>query len=251
VSNTVLLVTHSGAREGRVVPLLEGKGYAVEWRCPARGDRLPADMTGYAGAIVFGGAQSANDAPAAAYLQHELDWIGAHVGAGGRYLGICLGGQLLARALGARVALHPQGMSEIGYYPLRPTAAGRALIPDGLQVYHWHKEGFEVPAGAELLAEGDAFPNQAFRYGDNAYGLQFHPEVTPAVMQRWLAGNPDGLRRPGACPLERQIADSARFDAPLHAWMDGFIDRWLCCDGTARDALRSQPTKESGVLVDS
>jgi GMP synthase (glutamine-hydrolysing) len=142
-------------------------------------------------------------------------------------------------------------MSEIGYYPLRPTAAGRALIPDGLQVYHWHKEGFEVPAGAELLAEGDAFPNQAFRYGNNAYGLQFHPEVTPAVMQRWLAGNPDGPRRPGACPLERQIADSARFDAPLHAWMDGFIDRWLCCDGTARDALRSRPTKESGVLVDS
>lgn len=228
MNGTVLLVAHSDWRRGRVAPLLKSKGYEVEWRCPCMGDRLPEDRSAYAGVIVFGGVQSANDAPAAAYLQHELDWIRDHVNAGGRYLGICLGGQLLARALAARVAPHPEGVVEIGYFPVAPTEAGRGLFPDALHVYHWHKEGFELPEGAELLARGgNTFPNQAFRWGRSAYGFQFHPEVTAEVARAWMEGSSHHLTRPGAQSRDHQEAQMPCHDGPLHAWMDGFLDHWL------------------------
>ena len=97
MSGTILLVTHSEWREARVAPMLQ-----ATWRLPADqlgSDRLPDDAAAYAGAIVFGGAQSANDGPTTPYIQHEIDWIGDYVAGGGRYLGICLGGQLLAAAL--------------------------------------------------------------------------------------------------------------------------------------------------------
>jgi GMP synthase (glutamine-hydrolysing) len=228
VNGTILLVAHSEWRQGRVAPLLQSKGYEVEWRCPCMGDRLPDDRSAYEGVIVFGGRQSANDAHIAPFLQHEIDWIRGHVDAGGRYLGICLGGQLLARALEARVAPHRDGIVEIGYYPVARTDAGHNLFPESLHVYHWHQEGFDLPDGAELLARGgNAFPNQAFRWGASAYGLQFHPEVTSAVARAWLEDSDHQLIRPGALSRDHQEAQMAEHDGPLHSWMDGFLDHWL------------------------
>jgi GMP synthase (glutamine-hydrolysing) len=245
MSGTILLVTHSEWREERVAPMLQAKGYAVERRCPARGDRLPDDSTAYAGTIVFGGAQSANDGPTTPYIQHEIDWIGDYVAGGGRYLGICLGGQLLARAFGARVAHHPQGINEIGYYPLRATAAGRTFFPADLHVYHWHQEGFDLPDEADLLAAGDAFPNQAFRLGRHAFGLQFHPEVRPADARVWFEGAAAHLSRPGAQSREQQEAGFVRHDPPLEAWLDGFLSHWL-----EQDVIRPQTAKACAVERD-
>jgi GMP synthase (glutamine-hydrolysing) len=223
----ILLIAHSDWRDGRLVPLLEAKGYAVEWRCPALGDSLPTDDDNYAGAIVLGGVQSANDTESQPYLRQEIDWIARRIASGHRFLGICLGAQLLARALEAKVAPHRDGMSEIGYFPVYPTPEGMDVIPAGLHVYHWHKEGFDLPEGAQLLARGDAFPNQAYRYGSNTYGLQFHPEVTSGVASAWIRSAADHLRRPGAQPAERQMALAPRFDRALHDWFDNFLDRWL------------------------
>lgn len=234
---TVLLVGHSDAREsGRVTPLLRAKGYATEWCCPCRGEALPEHPEGYAGTIVFGGVQSANDAEACVYLRQEIDWIGRFVEGGGRYLGICLGGQLLARALGAAVRRHPEGINEIGYFRVWPTEAGRGVMPEPLHVYHWHQEGFEVPGSAELLVAGADFPNQAFRFGRRAYGLQFHPEVTPGVAARWMDSAADHLVRPGAQDRATQSAGMARFDQAMHRWLDRFLDRWL---GAGEDEVGS------------
>lgn len=227
MSGTILFVTHSEWREARVAPMLQARGYAIERCCPAAGERLPEAASAYAGAVVFGGAQSANDGPTKPYIQREIDWIGDYVAGGGRYLGICLGGQLLARAFGARVAHHAAGVNEIGYYPVRATTAGRGLFPDQLHVYHWHQEGFELPEGAELLATGDSFPNQAFCLGRRAFGLQFHPEVRPADVRSWFEGAADHLARPGAQSREEQETGFARHDAPLAAWLDGFLAHWL------------------------
>lgn len=230
----VLLIAHSDWRDGRLAPLLQAKGYTVTWCSPALGESLPDDDRGYAGVVVLGGVQSANDAESKPYIRQEIDWIARRVEAGRRFLGICLGAQLLARSLGARVAPHDEGINEIGYYPVYPTTHGRDIIPAGLHVYHWHKEGFALPAGATLLARGDAFPHQAYRYGSNAYGLQFHPEVTSGVAAAWVKSASDHLARPGAQGAERQLELAPRFDGALHDWFDDFLDHWM---GRRRPAM--------------
>ncbi|MGH6932017.1 MAG: glutamine amidotransferase-related protein [Dongiaceae bacterium] len=244
MSKTILLVTqteNSSAPDGRVGPLLESKGYAVEWRCPAKGDWLPDNTESYAGTVVFGGPMSVNDTTKLPFLTHEIEWIAQYVAAGGRYFGICLGGQLLARAFGAPVARHPDGLNEIGYYPICATAAGAELIDDSMHVYHWHNEGFQLPGGAELLAVGDAFPNQAFKLGQHAYGVQFHPEVTPKVARSWIDEVPHQLAWPGAQPRDQHEDGFARHDSILHAWMSAFFDHWLGHQGPGNHAPAPQP----------
>jgi GMP synthase (glutamine-hydrolysing) len=134
---------------------------------------------------------------------------------------------MCARALGGKVFRHPQGRAEIGYYPIRPTAAGLALVGEWPeQVYQWHREGFDVPPGAELLAEGDTFEVQAIRYG-RAYALQFHPDVTHAMMHRWTARGDERMAMPGARPRHTHFADRAVYDYSARAWLSVFLERWL------------------------
>jgi GMP synthase (glutamine-hydrolysing) len=225
----VLLLDHPlGQRDDRVSARLAASGYPTTWCCPGKGDSLPDAGSRFDAAVVYGGPESANDGEDKAYIRQEIDFIGRWVGTGKPFLGICLGGQMLARALGARVAPHPEGDHEIGYTEITPTEAGRAVLPAPLQAFQWHKEGFEVPAGATLLAEaGGAFPNQAFRYGAKAYGLQFHPEVTIPVMNRWIQTASHMLTQPGAHSAERQRSDSQTHDAPLATWLDSFLAHWL------------------------
>ena len=126
---------------------------------------------------------------------------------------------MLARHLGGRVDFHGEGQVEVGYYPIRPTEHGRAICevwPD--HVYQWHREGFDLPPGATLLAEGDTFPVQAFRQGDNAYAIQFHPEVTHAMMCRWTIRGQHRMELPGAKQRARAFRGSVcvrLFDAEL------------------------------------
>jgi GMP synthase (glutamine-hydrolysing) len=226
MSGRILIVAHSDWREKRIAPHLASHGYQIECRCPAQGDRLPEQFDDYDGTIVLGGVQSANDADSVDYMSHELDWIRRWVKKGGRYLGICLGGQLLARALGARVAPHPEGLHEIGYWPIEPTKESGDLFAGLGHVYHWHKEGFDLPQGAVLLARGARFPHQAFRW-NQAYGLQFHPEVTGEDAHGWLGETPDYEERPGAQPRAVHLASIAEHDPKLDRWTRRFVDRWI------------------------
>lgn len=224
----VLLVVHAaGPRIDRVSQRIAERGYEVRWWHCHRGDALPGPDAGYDALVVYGGPQSANDAESVDYLAEEIRGIERWVAAEKPFLGLCLGGQLLCRALGGHVAPHPEGRWEVGYEPIRATPAGAGLFPEELQVYHWHKEGFSVPEGCELLATGETFPNQAFRYGASAYALQFHPEVTPAIMARWTEKAAHCLEEPGAQPAAKQFCDSQRYHAPLGAWLEGFLGRWL------------------------
>ena len=123
-------------------------------------------------------------------------------------LGICLGAQLLAHELGAPVGPHPAGYHEFGYYELFPTAAGRDEIPVGLHVTQSHYHEFGLPAGATLLARSALYPRQAFRYGRNAYGFQFHAEVTRDIFRRWQSEH--GVHftgKPGVAGKEQQDRD--------------------------------------------
>jgi GMP synthase (glutamine-hydrolysing) len=93
-------------------------------------------------------------------------------------------------------------------------------------VYQWHREGFDLPPGAELLAEGDTFEVQAIRVG-RAFALQFHPEVTHAMMHRWTTHGHERTELPGARPRHTHFVDRAVYDHSSRAWLDVFLEQWI------------------------
>lgn len=233
----VLIVLHQEhSTPGRVGHVLTRLGYALDIRRPRFGDPLPETMRDHAGAVVFGGPQSANDEED--YVRREIDWMNVPLAEQKPLLGICLGAQMMARALGARVFCHVDQRAEVGYYPIRPTPEGRAVNdPWPERVYQWHREGFDLPPGAVLLAEGgEAFPVQAFRYGPSAFAIQFHPEVTHAMMCRWTIHGQHRFALPGAKGRAEHFADRPVYDYSVRTWLAGFMDNWLGRGARAQDA---------------
>jgi len=224
----VLIIVHQETSEaGLVGQVLQERGYALDVRCPAIGTALPQTMEAHAGVVVFGGPMSAND-DTLPFIRAELDWIPIALNSGKPYLGICLGAQLLARVLGAKVAPHPRELREIGYVPIQLLPLADNPLAELTQVYQWHKEGFELPSGATLLATGQVFPHQAFRYGKTAYGTQFHPEITRAMIDRWTAKVPEQLILPGAQPYEAHVAGFDRHAPSIEQWLRKFLlQEWL------------------------
>ena len=226
MSKSVLCVVHNRhSRPGQVAEALEAKGWRIETCCPRAGEPLP-DPADHAGVVIFGGPMSAND-DHLDFVRRELDWIPGVLDAGTPFFGICLGAQMLARCLGAAVVPHPEGLHEIGYYRIAPTPLADGFLAEPLHVFHWHGEGFELPEGAELLATGDTFHAQAYRYGEAAYGVQFHPEIQLDILEFWMKAAAHKLGSPGAQPPGGQLAGHARHGPEMHRWLDGFIDSWL------------------------
>lgn len=145
-------------------------------------------LSSVTGLIFLGGPMSVNeDLP---YIRRELGLIDEALAAGKPVLGICLGAQLIAKALGASV--YPNPVKEIGWAPIHLTEAGHrdpllGRLRDPEVVLHWHGETFDLPAGATWLAYSELCRHQAFRYGSNVYGLQFHLEATPEMIASWCA----------------------------------------------------------------
>ena len=222
----ILIVLHQEhSTPGRIGLALQRLGYPLDVRRPRFGQTLPETMAEHSAAVIFGGPMSANDSDD--FIRREIDWIGVPLRDNKQFLGICLGAQMCAKHLGGKVFRHPAGHAEVGYYPVRPTAAGLAVVKTWPErVYQWHREGFELPRGAELLAEGDIFEVQAIRLG-RAFALQFHPEVTHAMMHRWMVRGQDRLDLPGARPRETHIDDRAVYDYSARAWLTVFLERWL------------------------
>jgi len=223
----VLIVLHGElSTPGRIALQLRSRDIPLDVRRPRFGDPLPETLDEHAGAVIFGGPQSANDDDA--FVRREIDWIGVPLTEKKPFLGICLGAQMLAKKLGARVYKHPQGYAEVGYYPVRPTEAGRQVCSDWPgHVYQWHREGFDLPDRAVLLAEGDSFPVQAFRYGESAYALQFHMDVTHHMMCRWTTRGHERMALPNAQPREAHFQGRLLHDPACRRWLGDFIDHWL------------------------
>lgn len=186
--------------------LLEGalveKGWVLDIRCMDRpGASLPKSLGNYDAFVILGGPMGAYEDEIYPYLLQVQELIREAVTIRLPTLGICLGAQLIARALGATVK--PNSVKEIGWYRVGLTPAGRlaplfAGMPPELLVFQWHADAFALPKGALLLAEGDSCLNQAFVYGSHvsggyAWGLQFHPEVSPEIIEEWVALHIDEL----------------------------------------------------------
>ncbi len=210
---------------GLVGEKLVALGYELDIRAPVLGHPLPSDLENYAGVVVLGGPMSVNDDES--YLHKEMIWVQQVLEARLPYLGICLGAQMLAKVLGAQVDTHPTELEEIGYYRVQATAAGASLFPGELYVYQWHSQGFEVPSGAVLIAEGQDFPNQAFRWGDHAYGLQFHPEMTAKLLDFWTEQGADLLGGPNTQSREQQLKNHQRYRQQVDDWLETFLNNWL------------------------
>ena len=227
---TVIAIVHDrNDAANRCCDWLVRQGYRLEVACPADGDALPALREDIAGTVIFGGRYDVTMKGELPFLRDELHLIEDVLARHMPFLGICLGGQLLAHVLGEPVDRHPDGYVEYGYYELTPTAEGRAVFGDGLKVLqsHWHG-WYHTPRGAVHLAASERFPQQAFRYGSNAYGLQFHPEATRDTILRWNKRRPpERYGLPGAQPPEAHLAGNLVHDAALAHWFDGFLNGWI------------------------
>ncbi|KZL20686.1 GMP synthase [glutamine-hydrolyzing] [Pseudovibrio axinellae] len=222
----MLVVLHQeNSNPGRVGQQLVKRGFELDIRRPRFGDALPHTLADHAGSVIFGGPMSANDRDD--FVKQEIDWISVPLKENKPFLGICLGAQMLSKNLGGHVTGRDDGLVEIGYYPLQPTQKGTSLMDWPKQVYQWHREGFSLPSGSELLASSPTYENQAIRVGKNAFGIQFHPELTYAMMNRWTTRAASRLVLPGARKRGEHFRERFVHDPSVLHWLETFMDQWI------------------------
>ena len=171
---------------GRIATVLADRGISYDYAGLYLDGAPTPDIAAYDGLIFLGGPMSANDS--LPLLDRERALIAQAIERGQPLLGICLGSQLIARALGAQVRANPS--KEIGFFDLHFTDPAADTLFEGFTgpetVFHWHGETWDLPPGAQLLARSQACAHQAFRAGRTIYGLQFHLEATPPMIRDWL-----------------------------------------------------------------
>lgn len=187
-------------------------------------DALASDLL-----IVLGGPISSNDVNDYPFLETEIELLRRRIAADRPTLGICLGAQLIARALGARVYAGP--VKEIGWSPLQLTPAAldtpmQYLGITDLSVLHWHGETFDVPEGAVRLAASDKYPNQAFMFG-RTLALQFHAEVTANGLEKWFIGHTGEIGQTEGISVKQLRADTAKHAQAMQRQGALFFENWL------------------------
>jgi GMP synthase-like glutamine amidotransferase len=189
-------------------------GVTVDTRRVYDGDDVPLDTAGLDGVVVMGGPMSVNSTEGFPSRDAEISLLADALRAGIPTLGVCLGGQLLAVAGGGAVGRNAHG-PKIGWAPIHLAPACQddqllAGLPSTLAVLHWHGESFEVPPGAQPLISSTTYPNQAFRLGDVAWGVQFHLEVTAEAVEGFLhAFAAEAASVPGGAEVVRTATPAA------------------------------------------
>ena len=226
-----LFVKHSpNWNVDRCTRWMQANEKTVDWCYPVDEDPFP-DPAAYAGVVVFGGANSANDCASHEWVRRELTFVENCLEKDTAFFGICLGAQMLARVLGASVKPHKQELREVGFCRVDPVDGKSPFLSSPLTVMQWHSEGFDLPDGTRRIATGENFPNQAFALNDKVLGVQFHPEVNSEVLSIWHERNKS--RSTGVLTEAERIAmmsDAHRFDDGISHWLDGFMRGWtgLC-----------------------
>jgi len=193
------------------------------------GDPVPSEGKGYRGVLVLGGPMNVGDAGRLSYLRDELELIRDCHGRGVPVLGVCLGAQLIAAALGGRV--YAGALREIGWYEVELTGEGTVDplfrgFPEKFTAFQWHGQTFDLPAGAVRLAGSALFSNQAFRLG-KVWAVQFHFEVTGRHVRRWLEENPGELNALPYIDREKILRGIAGHETACNRLADSLFERFL------------------------
>lgn len=177
----------------------ERRGVKIDEFEAYRGELPPAED--YDLLVILGGPMGVYEEEKYPFLKEEERLIRDFFERGKKVLGICLGAQLIAKAFGAKVFKGQWG-KEIGWKPIYPQDDLERIYRDEIKVFHWHGDTFELPKGAVKLASSAMYPNQAFRIGERAVGLQFHLEVEPEGIERWIEAYKEELKEEGISPEE-------------------------------------------------
>lgn len=210
--------------------VLEAQGFKVGYRDAALDDLGAVDPLEPDMLVVLGGPIGAYEDDIYPFLRHELRVIEKRLAADRPTLGICLGSQLMARVLGARV--YPGPRKEIGWSPLILSDEGRQsclapLAPELTSVLHWHGDTFDLPSGALCLASTADYANQAFAFGRAALALQFHAEATAAGLERWFIGHACEIAAADGVSVPQLRADTQRHGEALERQGAACLTRWL------------------------
>ncbi|NET11895.1 MAG: glutamine amidotransferase [Okeania sp. SIO1H6] len=216
---------------GSLHSVLQEKGYAIEYLEATPGfldgiNSLTPDLV-----IILGGPIGAYDEQDYPFLTEELDLLKQRLTNNKPTLGICLGAQLMARALGAKVYPGNNG-KEIGWSPIQLTESGensplQYLAPEETAVLHWHGDTFDLPDGAVHLAASAAYQNQAFVWGKSALALQFHPEVTTSGLEHWFIGHACEIASKPDVTVGKLRLDTAKYSQKLERMAKLFWQTWL------------------------
>ncbi len=205
---------------GTLEPFLNSLKIAVEYCDLFRHSSVPKDPKLYSLIISMGGPMNADETDRFPFLASERLLIKQAIDLNQSVIGICLGSQIIARALGAKVYRGPQ--KEIGWHSINVTQAGSKdpvfgmISEKKLVVFHWHGDTFELPKGAVHLASSDLYPNQAFRFHQNVYALQFHVEITAEIILEWINQNKNELAETKpAVTKEMLIQDTSKYMGKL------------------------------------
>jgi GMP synthase (glutamine-hydrolysing) len=220
---------------GAFEPVLTERGYTIRYHEAGIHDLKAQGLVNCDLLIVLGAPIGAYEEDKYPFLTHEIEAIETRLATGRPLLGICLGAQLLARALGAHV--YPGPRKEIGWAPLTLTPAGQKGITrhlDGGPVLHWHGDTFDLPGGADLLASTATCQNQAFRYNNVAIAFQFHPEASGVNFERWLIGHAVEIGAVPGLSVNTLRSDTQRFATDAACRGQRCFSEWL-------DGLPSQP----------
>jgi GMP synthase (glutamine-hydrolysing) len=212
---------------GSFEPLLRARGFDIDYRQAGVDPISEPDWMDAELAVILGGPIGVNELPLYPWIADELQLAAMRMRARRPLLGLCLGAQMMAAALGSEI--YPGPRKEIGWSELQVHGAGRAsplkhLV--GVPVLHWHGDTFDLPVEAELLASTALTPHQAFALDDFGLALQCHPEIRADAIETWLIGHTAELAQ-ADIDIPRLRADTRRYGLALEEAGRGLLDDWL------------------------